>query len=166
MIYILDAYNVIHKIRQLETLLERDLRSARDGLIEVCGKFAAARGDVATIILVFDGKSEFRDLPQISPLKINLVFSETGEDADERIVKILEKLTEQPHKCVVSDDNFVRNHARAYQTRAMSVAEFERFIYSGNKKAKPHTRPSEDSTLPPKIAHEITEAYKKQLGID
>jgi len=48
----------------------------------------------------------------------------------------------------------------------MSVAEFERFIYSGSKKATPKTRVSEDSSLPPKIAHEITEAYKKQLGID
>ena len=49
---------------------------------------------------------------------------ETGEDADDRIVQILEKLAGERNKCVVSDDNFVRNHARAYQANPISLAPF------------------------------------------
>ncbi len=164
MIYILDAYNVIHKIRRLEAALDKDLRAGRDALMAACGRLAENRGDIAKIILVFDGKSEFRDLAQSSPPKINLVFSETGEAADERIVTILEELGDKTSKCVVSDDNFVRNHARAYKTRVMPVAEFERFLEPGaGKHNRPGSAPS--SALPQKLADEITAAYKKHLGL-
>src|SRR3989338_10706591 len=109
MIYILDAYNVIHKIRSLERALEKDLRASRDLLIALCGRLAASRGDISKIILVFDGKSEFWDLPHANTPKVQLIFSETGEDADERIILVLEDLSRNAAKCVVSDDNFVRN---------------------------------------------------------
>ena len=94
MIYILDAYNVIHKIPSLEAALDKDLRSARTALIELCGRGALSRGDISKMILVFDGKSEFRDLPQSSPPKIELVFSETNEEADERreVIPPLQKI--------------------------------------------------------------------------
>ena len=166
MIYILDAYNVIHKIPRLEVMLNKDLRSSRDALVELCSKLAAARGDISKMILVFDGKSEFQDLPQIAPPKIQLIFSETGEDADERIVAVLDQLSKETNKCVVSDDNFVRNHARAYETRILSVSEFEQLIDRKNKTRISQTTPSGIDILSPKDASEITEAYKKALGLD
>ena len=164
MIYILDAYNVIHKIPQLGRLLDRDLRTARDGLTQLCARLAAARCDISKIILVFDGNSKFNDLPEISFPKIELIFSETGEDADERIISVLEKLAKEKNKCVVSDDNFVRNHARAYESRAISVSEFEKLI-SGRTQKTRNKKPSEDFSLPSKVTDEITEAYKKELGL-
>lgn len=164
MIYILDAYNVIHKIPRLSQALDKDLRTARDTLIALSGALASARGDISKIILVFDGNSEFHDLPQSSPPKIKLVFSETGEDADDRIRGILEQLAKERNKCVVSDDNSVRNHARAYLTRIMSVAEFEGLLSPKHKK-KTGAKPQDSFSLPLKIANEITEAYKKELGL-
>jgi len=165
MIYILDAYNIIHKIKRLEAALDKDLRSARDALVELSSKLVFTRGDISKIILVFDGKSQFRDLPNANLPKIKMVFSETGEDADDRIVTILEELSKEKNKCVVSDDNFVRNHARAYEARAMSVSEFEQLLNPKSKKQKNRTDGSENFSLSPKTAAEITEAYKKELGL-
>ena len=164
MIYILDAYNIIHKMRRFETALDTDLRTAREALTNLCADLAQARGDITSMIIVFDGRSEWRDLPKKSTAKIRLVFSETNEDADDRIAALLEKSPGKPEKCVISDDNSVRNHARAYRARVMSVAEFEKLTNpaADRKRKKPN---SPEKSLPPHIANKITEAYKKDLGL-
>ena len=164
MIYILDAYNVIHKIRGLERALDKDLRTAREALIGFSARFAAARGGISKIILVFDGRSEFRDLPHRVPPKVELIFSETGEDADERIITVLENLPRNARACVVSDDNFVRNQARAHQTPVIPVSEFEALIRHAEQKGK-KTAPPASFSLPSAVADKITDDYKKQLGI-
>lgn len=161
MILILDAYNVIHKIASLEKKLDRDLRSARDALCKLCEQTLHSRGDIQKIILVFDGNSAFADLPQDHYPKMKLVFSETGEDADERIVQVLEDLSGRARRYVVSDDNFVRNTARAHQAKGMSVAEFKKLTFP--KKVK--KRASSDAPLSAEEADEITLAYKRELGL-
>lgn len=165
MIYILDAYNVIHKIKKLESALDRDLRTAREALSALCRALLESRGGISQIILVFDGRSEFRDLPQAEPPGIRFIFSETDEDADERIVRILEELPHGSRACVVSDDNFVRNHARAYSSDVMSAAEFEALTRRSQEKSrKPEIKPAPG--LSPREADEITAEYKKRLGLD
>ncbi len=164
MIYILDAYNIINKMRRFESALDKDLQTAREALTNLCAGLAQARGDITSMILVFDGRSEWRNLPKKSPAKIKLVFSETNEEADDRIAVLLEKSPEKPEKCVVSDDNSVRNHARAYRARVMSVAEFEKLTNpAADKKRKKSDSP--EKSLPPHLANKITEAYKKALGL-
>ena len=164
MLYILDAYNVIHKMRRFETALDTDLRTAREALGTLCTGMAQRRGDITSMILVFDGRSEWNDLPKKVTAKIRLVFSETNEDADDRIATLLAKLPEKPEKCVVSDDNFVGNTARSHQTASMSVAEFEAFERAVmNKNAEPTN--SKSFKLSPKDAQDITEDYRKQLGL-
>ena len=166
MIYILDAYNVIHKIPALESKLDTNLRAAREALTSLCGNLAARRGDITQIILVFDGKSEYRDLPQSPPAKIRLVFSETWEEADERIVRILEELPQKIQKWVVSDDNFVRNHARAYEASPMPVAQFRTLSTPSTSQKISRNNRDEAFSLPVKTAEEITAAYKKALGLE
>lgn len=165
MVYILDAYNVLHKMRRFETALDQNLRAAREALTNFCAALKQSRGDIASIILVFDGRSEFRDLPQIAPQGIQLVFSETNEDADDRIATLLEELPAKPMKCVVSDDNSVKNHARAFKARVMSVAEFESLANTAAAKNKAKVLPPAKPALAPDLADKITEAYKKALGL-
>ncbi len=165
MIYILDAYNVLHKIWRFEKLLDQNLRAARETLTAHCNGLMRSRGDISQMILVFDGRSEFSGLPQNAPEGIRLVFSETNETADERITVLLEELPEKPGKCVVSDDNYVRNHAKAYGARVMSVAEFETL---GNAAAHPQQTKIISSGKPPLapgLADKITQDYKKKLGL-
>ncbi len=166
MIFILDAYNVIHKTPALERQLDKSLQAARDGLINRCSRLLSGRGGITRIILVFDGKSEHRDLPRTAPPKIQIVFSETGETADERIGQILETLSEKMERIVVSDDNSVRNHARAYSARTISVNEFEQMIRKTEiKAASSRSKCDAGNPLTPKQADEITQAYKKSLKL-
>ena len=164
MLFILDAYNVIHKIPELEICLERDLRTARDALTGLCQQLLSKRGDIQQIILVFDGNSRFRHLPQIHPPKIKIVFSETEEDADEKIVDVLEEKSGRVEKVVVSDDNFVRNHARAYKARVMKAAEFYSLIRKTRSRQLPEAG-GERKPLAPSLADAITLHYKKALGL-
>ncbi len=166
MIFVLDAYNAIHKIPTLERLLDKSLQAARDGLVTRSSRLISGRGGITKIILVFDGKSDFRDLPNAAPSKIQIVFSETGETADERIGEILEGLSGNKNIQVVSDDNSVRNHARAYAVQTISVAQFDGMIRKTEIKASP-TGIVRDSgnRLTPQQAAEITQAYKKSLKL-
>ncbi|MFA6609212.1 MAG: NYN domain-containing protein [Candidatus Paceibacterota bacterium] len=166
MIYIIDAYNTIHKIKILEALLMKSLRSARDELVRRASRLASSRGDISKIILVFDGKSEFQNIPQMNLPKMELVFSDTGEGADERIGLILERLSKQAKKCVVSDDNCVRNHARVYGAHVVAVSEFARLLNPESKIKRTGRANQENSRgLPPEIVRDITEAYRKHLGL-
>ncbi len=164
MIYILDAYNVIHKMRRLQSALDIDLRASRDALAALCGSLAAARGDITRFILVFDGRSEYRMQTQSVPPKIQVIFSETGEDADDRIIEVLESLPDRPAKCVVSDDNSVRNTARSHKAASMSVAEFENLWGTAARKSGAPAQ-SAGGKLSPKDADDITREYKKTLGL-
>jgi predicted RNA-binding protein with PIN domain len=164
MIYILDAYNVIHKMRAFESALDIDLRAAREALAALCGSLKQTRGDITSFILVFDGRSEFQGLPQSSPPGVRLIFSETGEDADDRITSVIEELPAKSAKCIVSDDNSVRNHARAYGVRSVSVAEFAALANQTFQKPKKSVS-SGEKQLPPGLADKITESYKKFLGL-
>lgn len=165
MLYILDAYNVIHKMRRFEAVLDIDLRAAREALIALCGSLARARGDITSIVLVFDGRSEFSGLAQTVPAKVRLVFSKTNEDADDRIATLLEEGPDKPGKCVVSDDNSVRNHARAYRANVMSVQEFEKLVNTTADKTRKKPAAPGKPSLPPGLADQITAAYKKALGL-
>ncbi len=162
MIYILDAYNVIHKVKSLDAALDKNLRAGREALTAFCQNLLQKRGDISKIILVFDGRTEFHDLPHTRIPKIEMVFSDTGEDADERIAVVMEGLGDA-RKCVVSDDNSVRNHARAYKASSISVAEFEAMAGPSTVRKRPQTAPSKE--ISPRAADEITAAYKKHLGL-
>jgi len=165
MIYILDAYNVIHKIPGLEARLDRDLRGAREALVMLCQQLLDKRRDIRRIIIVFDGRTEFHHLPSVQPPKIRIEYSDTEEKADERIVRILEQHEAVAAKAVVSDDNFVRNQARAYHTRVIPVAEFQAMTVKSPSSKPGKRRAAPEEKLPPSLASAITAAYKKDLGL-
>jgi len=167
MIYIIDAYNLIHKTPALESQLDVNLQAAREALIHYCRALANKRGDITQIILVFDGKSEFRGLPSGNSRDIKNVFTETGETADERIVKILGGLSDTKQKSVVSDDNFVRNHTRANAARVISTAQFQALAKKTFQKGRSTGGKSSGAkNIPKHLADEITDTYKKHLGLD
>lgn len=165
MIYILDAYNVIHKTPSLEKLLEINLKSARDALARGLSEWARMRGDVIRCVLVFDGKSEHHGvIPDTYP-KIEFIFSDSDETADERIACVLDQLTLQKAKCVVSDDNYVCNQARAYQTRRLSVASFNALWMNRKGTTPSFSESPARGALSKREAEQITAAYKRHLGL-
>lgn len=165
MIYILDAYNVIHKIPQFEEALDLSLKNARDQLVEMCQKLTSSRGDITQIILVFDGKSQFRDLPNVQTSKLKIIFSETGETADNRICDVLDSLPENKGRFVVSDDNSVYNNARSHKATPMKVSDFQKLFNKRGGGNPSQKKVSNEKNISPEIADEINEEYRRKLGL-
>ncbi|MDA9101314.1 NYN domain-containing protein [Omnitrophica bacterium] len=165
--YIIDAYNFIHQIPELEKLLDRNLRQVREKLFEMCRSCKQRSKDIEKIVLVFDGDSRYGYLLPESRDGVHSVYTETGEDADQRIVQILEGYTRRDHISVVSDDNFVINHARAYCARAVSSVEFFRCLTRKpkSKKSVSHQRASGEEKISDQAARRVTDEYRRHLGL-
>lgn len=164
--YILDGYNIIHKIPALEKQLEKNLQSARDALLRFCKSLLQSRGDVEKITVVFDGASDvFSDAEAWGSVEV--IYTATGEDADDRILDYLKKISTR-RVIVVSDDNYVCNNARAMKARIISGTDF----FSGKTRlsgAKKTNRLSKGNEPGKKISvqdqNKITNEYADYLGL-
>jgi predicted RNA-binding protein with PIN domain len=166
MILVIDGYNIIHAIKKLELTLKRGLKEARASLISFCIQLFSVRCDIEKIYIVFDGTSDLYCSEESPHPKIRILYTPTGEDADDRIIEILRAYTGKSQVTVVTNDNYVANNARSLRAKILSASEFER--YSTPRKF-PNQKTSEISPGFPEVsantAKDITEEYKKFLGI-
>lgn len=154
---ILDGYNVIHAIPALEKTLGKSLEAARNALTEYCREYRSRRGDLEKIVIVFDGKHNFMDLPGITAGQgIEIVFSETGQEADDKILDWIEDRNPRA-AAVVSGDNYVINNVKARGVDVLSVTEFRSAVEKRNAKTDPGPQ------LSAAQASAITEEYEKFL---
>jgi predicted RNA-binding protein with PIN domain len=163
--YILDGYNIIHKTPAFEALLSRSLEEARRGLIGFCKTLLQARGDIVRITVVFDGQSDVFS-PDGSTGRLEIIYTITGEDADDRIVDYLRQ-TQPRFASIVSDDNYVCNSARAFKVKAVSVADFlgtMRKTTSHAKKRSLKNNPT-GKHIGAKQRDDITQSYADYLGL-
>ncbi len=114
--YLIDAYNVLHKLPELGRILSQQPDYARRALVERVENWAA--GTKARVVLVFDGRGE--DLPSRA---VRVVFS-GNESADRHIRRALEKSANPRAVTVVSSDLEVAAHARACEAEAMRSETF------------------------------------------
>lgn len=163
MIVIIDGYNFIHAVPFLESKLSGGLRSARNCLINQCVKWRAGRGNIDSIIVVFDGSSSVGFGEKEVYSGVEVFFTETGEEADDKIVEILSGLP-RGGVYVVSNDVYVNNNARAYGAGVLSGLQF--YDFAEKKKAMSGALQPERKNLTPQIADEITREYKKYFGIE
>ena len=167
MIIIVDAYNVIHAIREFEKRLSRGLQASREYLTSVCRTYQAERGDIEKIILVFDGSSQVCSTNYQRVACIESIYTETGEDADDRIIQLLQERRVNEPIVVVSNDNYVSNHSRALGAKVISANEFYADL-TRKRKSGENGRCSQkrSSKVATKHANAITAEYKRHLGID
>jgi len=164
--YILDGYNIIHKSPAFSKLLARSLEEARRGLIGFCRTLLQSRGDVAKITIVFDGKSDVYSGDESSQ-NVEILYTQTGEDADDHIVDYLRK-TQPRFAAIVSDDNYVCNSARAFKAKVVSVATFLRLCeQKAGAKTVRRNAASDPSgkRIGQKIRNDITQEYANYLGL-
>lgn len=112
---ILDAYNVIHLIPELERTLDASLENARGALILYCRRFQESKGNIRKMVLVFDGARRRESLwNETSSCEgdCEIIFSDTDQTADDKIVELLDRLERPEMAAVVSSDNYVANNAR------------------------------------------------------
>ena len=123
-VLIVDGYNAIHKISELDDLLDESLEDARNAITDLAKEYQRRHGGIAEVHVVFDGKTEYRDLSFSKP---NQVFSKTGE-GDRKIIRLAQDKSSEFHVIVVSDDNRVGNSCRAAGATVLSVKKFYEFI--------------------------------------
>ena len=166
MILIIDGYNVIHAVKKLELALARGLKEARTSLISFCMQLFSIRHDIEKIYIVFDGTSGLFCSEESPHPKNRILYTTTGEDADDRIIEILRDYTGKRQVAVVTNDNYVANNARSLKANILSASEFER--YSTPRKFQNQKTSGNFPGLPEvsaNVAKDITEEYKKFLGI-
>ena len=124
---IVDAYNVIHAIKELREVLDKSPDGARDQLAER----AMAIHDVDGIhtVLVFDGCGESLEVIH-SPGRetFELVYAPAGTTADGIIEKLLTRIAEPGGVTVASDDAMIRESARVNGAIAISSEDLFNWI--------------------------------------
>ena len=123
-VLIVDGYNAIHKIPEVDDLMDESLEDARNAITDLAREYQRRHGGIAEVHVVFDGRDEYRG---ISFNKPDQVFSGTGE-GDRSIIRLAQDKSEKFHVIVVSDDNRVGNSSRAAGATVISVKKFYEFI--------------------------------------
>ena len=121
-VLILDGYNVIHAIPELERALDRSLEAAREALIGRCCAYQANRGDAQEIYIVFDGRETDDQAPTKRGPRVTVLFTPRKEEADDRILRLIKDAKGRTEFVIVSNDTYVFNNARAHGARAAASA--------------------------------------------
>ena len=114
--YIIDGYNAIYKIPEAKAHLNTSLEKARNILVGIVAKLEADS------TIVFDGKTDAHYGSQSSISGVRIIFTDTNEEADDRIAEILRHSYSNKNTLVISDDNRVANSARAFNAKSAPVS--------------------------------------------
>ena len=119
---IIDGYNLIRQSASLSILDQQDIQLARETLIDILAAYKKIKRHLITV--VFDGTSA----PQFSPNRdqqkgIKIIFSRTGESADE-VIKTMAR-REREKALVVSSDRDVVDSAASQGAATISSTHFE-----------------------------------------
>lgn len=160
---IIDGYNAISKIREFDAKKDISLESSRLSFIKALLDFRRRNRLFDKIIIVFDGKSEGLGLEREAYGDVEVLFSNKDKNADKVIVDILKVSSVKNKITVSSDDNFIKNHTRAFGCRIISIKELEDLIIL--KKKAPRSK-----IIEKEIRNEeqdaITNELKKYWGVE
>jgi predicted RNA-binding protein with PIN domain len=124
-ILIVDGYNIIHAIPEIENKLDRNLMSARSALEAALRKYQLNEKSIREIYIVYDGNGfSGRDVEDMGLVKN--IYTSKDSDADNEIVNILKNMKKLNKTMVFSRDNFVINHARAMGADVLSINSFRK----------------------------------------
>ena len=156
--FIIDGYNAIHKIPELEARLGKSLESARTALaMEISGwrrRYANAK-----IYIVFDGRDEhIFDSSRTKICGIDCIFTRSNESADDRIINIVRGSKDSSAITVISDDNMVRNSCKAHRAQV----KYTSFLQENKKKSRGPAKQVKKGHNN-KREQEVTDYYKECL---
>ncbi|NQT47125.1 MAG: NYN domain-containing protein [Candidatus Omnitrophica bacterium] len=155
---ILDGYNVIHAIPQLERRLDKSLRDAREALANFMVDWQKNRSYKGDICIVFDGKDDGYHTAHDNIAGVHCVYTTTKQDADGYIVSMVKEARDPASVTVVSNDNYVANNSRAHGARIKPVD----FLLTAPKKT---AKPEETKNIDAKTAAEINSFLRKKWGL-
>lgn len=125
--YVIDGYNLLHRLPCLAELLARDMEQARDRLVGLISGWKA--GKTIAVTVVFDGTGGTFSPPRSSS-GVKVVFSRPPSDADAHIKNLVAKHARPRSLTVVTSDNAVLKHVRDCGARTLGSDEFSRILSS------------------------------------
>lgn len=128
--FLLDGYNVLHKMPEL---VEKSLEDGRAGLLRFISQGRPQGSPRNSVIVVFDGSEDVWSLPSEGETRV--LFSK-GESADDLIKRLIEEAANPREIVLVSDDRDLVKFAGAQGAEVWTVADFLR---QGRKRALPAT---------------------------
>jgi len=121
--FIVDGYNVIHADPQLKRILRSDLEAARRRLVRRLTLYLETKN--VSLTVVFDGHGGITDVEVEIPGRLQLMYSPTGQSADDLILEILESSTNPREYVVVTSDMAdIGRAARSLGADVLPSAEF------------------------------------------
>ena len=158
---IIDGYNAISKIKRFNAKKDIILESSRMSFIRALAGFRQTNSLFDKIIIVFDGKGDSIGLAKELYGNIEILYSNRDKDADQVIVDII-KAPSKNKITVASDDNFIKNHARAFSCDIMGIKKLEELI---SLKKEPLRGKIIEKDFGNKNLDKITNELKEHWGI-
>ncbi len=170
-IMILDAYNILHRVPAWKPMLDQSLEAARATLLGYCRRWMMARKDVWLFVAVFDGDSAITGGQSSAGPGVRVVYSASGEAADDRILEIVREFGHRFDYVVVSDDRYVTGSATQMGAAVMTSDAFGAVLNGGlarprrtGKGNREYPGDGTEEALPPTVADGITESLRRIWG--
>ena len=158
---IIDGYNAINKIKILSEKRDLSLEASRLFFIKIIKDFMAKKRIFDKTFIVFDSKEAEFDVRKDSYGNVDAIFATKDKDADRVIVDMLKKTSSKDKVTISSDDNFIRNHVRAFGKDVISIRELENIIMLMKKGDKSRIKSKDIGNN----INNINEELKKHWGI-
>jgi predicted RNA-binding protein with PIN domain len=162
-VLLVDGYNVIHRVPELEASLSEGLQNARNRLAVRISAWAREHADFECVI-VFDGDFQYSGGRDQRLAGIRCLFSLSSHGGDDEIIRFVRDYKGRKSDItVVSDDNKVGNNCRAHGASVRPSS----FIMA--RKARASTpgikEPGRAKGLDGRAAAEIDAELKRKFGL-
>jgi len=118
---IIDGYNLIYQIPDLRRLIERDLESARNMMVQQLAAFADKQE--TEVIVVFDGDANI-DKPYPPHPRLRVSYSRFPERADPLIMKMIQATEPGIDLYVVSSDKEIMACVKEHHYHTLTSQKF------------------------------------------
>jgi len=162
-ILLIDGYNVINRIPELQPSLDGGLEIARSRLAIQILTWSQTHPAIECVI-VFDGDLQYAGGRDKRLAGIRCIFSRTSHGGDDEIIRFVRGFKGRTSDItVVSDDNNVRNNCRAH---GASVQPSSYIMTGKSRQAGGRVKvPADGKCLSKKAAAEIDKELRKKFGL-
>lgn len=156
--YIIDGYNLINKIEEIQA---KELKKKREYLINLLiNKMPHGKNKIT---IIFDGKYEIysSNKQNLKEYGIEVIFT-NFETADDKIKKLVERSNNPKEIIVITDDREIQYYVRYYGCKIVTAVDFLNKL-----KPKPNNnQPSENKTLSIEEEDNINKEIKKMYKLE
>jgi hypothetical protein len=125
---LVDGYSLLHNWPELAEGAPRHSEAARDALVEVLTQYQDASGTPVTVF--FDGAGGRRRKPKNSSLgAVEILFSSSGQTADDLIERAAHRFQDYGEVLVVTDDFAERDMVSGFGGSVASCDNFIRMVH-------------------------------------